>query len=514
MKYNILDLSVRKKILEEILGSENQRRKEESLRRFEVYKQNQRRLIMAALAQEFSPKTVASMRTLTSINLTKRIIDQKASIYREAPDRSFTKGSGDPLSDLELKQLQNTYHLGAFNVSFKNANRLFKLQSDQIHLQVVVQGRTPIMRVLMPHHLDVVPSLNNPEQGEVFITSVMDRSRFMSNTFGDIQSTSSSMRDQFSDLRDQLIADPDDQQRLAQTRFVWWTDEWNFATNGLGEIVDEMNVPLASATEDDVQNPIGIAPFVDVSSSKDFEYWLRSGSNIVDFSIEMGVMLSDLANTMRLNGHVQGVIYAEKVPGSIAIGPNKWIHIPINPDATIQPSVEMLSPSSQIQQQMDTVQSLIQLMIAQEGLDAKSIAGSANGQTYSSAIERLLALIERFEASRDDIDAFSLAETKVFDLIKKWTNLYFETKDDELRTVLHEKINLARIPEDAELHVSFAKPEEMMTEQQRVDVAIKQLQEGVMSQSEAIAYIRGISIEAAEKVAEEINEFLPEARGE
>lgn len=513
MRHNILDIGVRKTILNEILGEENQRRKEESLRRFEVYKQNQRRFVMAALAQEFSPKTVSTMRTLTSINLTKRVVDQKASIYREPPLRIFTKGNKQELSPQELQEVTNCYHLGNFNVSFKNANRLFKLQSDQIHLQVVIQGGVPIMRVLMPHHLDVIPSIDNPEKGEVFITSVMDRQRLMMNSYSDIQSINLGNRDQYRDLTDQKIADPDDQEKLSQMRFTWWSDEWNFITNGLGEIVDEMNYPLQTANEEDVRNPIGIAPFVDVSTAKDYEYWVRSGSNIVDFSIEMGVMLSDLANTMRLNGHIQGVVYAEKVPGSIAIGPNKWIHIPINPDATIQPSVEMLSPSSQIQQQMDTLQTLIQLMIAQEGLDAKSIAGMGGGQTYSSAIERLLALIERFEASRDDIDSFTLAETRVFEIMKAWINLYFRAEDDSMNPILNDKINISRIPEDAELQVQYGKPEEMLTEQQRVDVAIKQLQEGVMSQTEAIAYIRDIPMEQAEKVAEEINEFLPEATG-
>ena len=77
MKYDVLSLGVRKQFLDEILQEENQRRKEESIRRYEIYKQNQKRFVLQALVNEFSPKTVVSMRTLTSINLTKRIIDQK-----------------------------------------------------------------------------------------------------------------------------------------------------------------------------------------------------------------------------------------------------------------------------------------------------------------------------------------------------------------------------------------------------------------------------------------------------
>ena len=39
--------------------------------------------------------------------------------------------------------------------------------------------------------------------------------------------------------------------------------------------------------------------------------------------------------------------------------------------------------------------------------------------------------MERFEASRDDIDAFSKAEAEVFDIAKRWSNLYQNTNDEE-----------------------------------------------------------------------------------
>lgn len=507
MKYDVLSLGVRKQFLDEILQEENQRRKEESLRRYEIYKQNQKRFVLQALVNEFSPKTVSSMRTLTSINLTKRIIDQKASIYRDAPLRTFSRFGGTSLSDTEIKQCENIYSTGGFNIGFKTANRLFKLQSDQIHLQCIPQEHKLTLRVLMPHHLDVVPSKDHPEKGEVFITSVMDTSRLLTNMYQDLQG---SQFNDYRDLRDQKIADPDDMQKRAKMRFIWWTDEFNFSTNGLGEYTDENNMPIeVQDPAKTFENVIGKAPFVDVSAAKDYEYWLRSGSSVCDFAVEMGVMLSDLSNTMRLNGHIQGVIYSEKVPGKVAVGPNVFIHIPLDPDKAVQPRLEMLSPTAQIEQQMKTLESLIQLLVAAEGLDSKSIGGMAGGTTYSSAIERLLALMERFEASRDDIDAFSKAEAEVFDIAKRWSNLYQNTNDEEGEPSLVPDINISQIPEDTRVAVSYAKPEEMMSDKDKTDMVIAQLNEGLITRAQAIAIIQDLPYEEAEKMVIEIeNDIL------
>jgi hypothetical protein len=165
----------------------------------------------------------------------------------------------------------------------------------------------------------------------------------------------------------------------------------------------------------------------------------------------------------------------------------------------------MLSPQAQIQEQMQNLESLIQLLIAQEGLDAKSLTGAGGGQTYSSAIERLLALIERFEASRDDIDAFSQAEAKVFEISKAWSNLLVNTFDQDLMPTMDPELNLSMIPVDTRVAVSYAKPEEMKSDKDKTEIAIQQLTEGLISKAEAIAMIRDITVDQAKVIVDEID---------
>lgn len=496
--YDIMNAGIRKELLEEIMGEENKRRKEESLRRWEIYRQNQKEFIMKALTREFAPKTVTNMRTLTSVNLTKRIIDQKASIYREAPERVFTRKSGT-LNDQEMAQCKNIYEHGNFDVSFKKANRLFKLQSDQIHLQIIPEENFGCLtqRVLMPHHLDVVPSKSNPEMGEIFITSVMDKARLL-------QSESVGLQDQFNpirDFQDQKIADADDGQKLANMRFVWWTDEYNFITDGYGNIIPDDD----GGDVNDVTNPIGMAPFVDVSFDKDFEYWQRSGSNIVDFALDFGVVVSDTANINRLQGYAQGVIYAEKAPGQIVVGPNNIMHIPLDPNKEIQPRFEFVSPNPDLEASLKFMDSILSFLLFSEGLDNDAVSGKMGTQNYSSAIERLLAMVERYEASRDDIDSFKKAERRVFDINKAWSNLFQNTVDENGDEYLDSELMLAMIPDDTKVTVNFKKPEQIMTEKDKTDNFIAQIEGGLMSKSEAIAKLREIPIEEAVKVLAEID---------
>jgi len=85
----IEDQGFRKNVIDEILGDENRRRKEDAKTRFEVYRDRQERFVLEKLREMFDPTTVKEMRKITSINFTKRIVNEKASIYKDPPERLF-----------------------------------------------------------------------------------------------------------------------------------------------------------------------------------------------------------------------------------------------------------------------------------------------------------------------------------------------------------------------------------------------------------------------------------------
>ena len=73
--YNYLDLGVRRSILQDMDSEENTRRKKESLMKYEIYKSRQAPFVYEKIKREMGAEAAKS-RTITSINLTKKIINE------------------------------------------------------------------------------------------------------------------------------------------------------------------------------------------------------------------------------------------------------------------------------------------------------------------------------------------------------------------------------------------------------------------------------------------------------
>ena len=519
---DILDLGYRKKIIDETQSEENKRRKEESLRRWDIYQGQQRQYILRALINEFSQDTVADMRTFTSINLTKRITDEQAAIYKIPPERTFQK-KGGPLAGNELLQVTNLYELGKYNVQLKKANKAFKLNDDEIHIQVIPKDGKICWRVLFPHHLDVVPDEMDPTKAKVYVISNMDRSRLDSPRNADVQGSGTSRQgtvtNDFSDSQNQSIGDSDDWR--IEARFAWWSDEYNFISNGWGDVIDkETGEPTNAIEESKIKNPVEKATFVRIGDENDFEYWRRAANGVVDFNIDYGVILSDTANVNRLQGHAQAIIYSDKIPNNFRIGPNIVLHLPIDKNKEIQPRFEFVTPNTNMNASLDLLEAYLRMFLSSQGMDAKMISGKADGQRFNSGIERLLSMIERFDASRDDFDAFRAAEQTLLEYTALWSNAFQGANIGEgnVKPLVPDLQN-GKIPGDVFVDVKYAEPEAIQTKSDEEESVIRLMENGLLSKSEAIQLIRQVDEETAlnimAKIAkEEIDPVFKEEPGE
>jgi hypothetical protein len=506
---DILDPGVRKLVIEEILGEENQKRKEESLKRFEIYRERQRLFLERALLKEFSKETVDEFRKVTSVNLAKRIVDELASIYTTEPSRTFQTKSGE-LSENELEQINNLYAKSTSNVKLKRANRWFEL-FDQGAIQVLPMNGIVDARVLAPHQYDVIPKDSDPETGEVYIISIFDKHRLLSGSAGgrsfelsDPPSFNSSYSNYYSDYRNQKIGDADDFKKAMN--FVWWSKDWNFITDGRGSMLDESGNVVIQPNESEIMNPIQTLPFIDIAREKDFEFWVRHGSSVTEFSIEFLVLLCDIFNIHKMQGYSQAIIFSEKVPANMRVGPNHILHIPLDPNKEVQPRFEFASPSPDMASSLELAETFMRLFLTSRGIDPKTVSGKAETQRFSSGIERLLAMIEKFEASKDSIDIFRGVEDKYFELMKKWSNAFQGvTKPNGKTEPLIDDLRIATIPEDAFVTVQFKGPEIVQTKSEREDSVIKQMQEGLLSRTEAIQEIRGVEEEVAKEIVQKID---------
>jgi hypothetical protein len=484
---DLMSESIRRSVIKEIKGDENKRRRAESLKRFEVYRERQDRYILEKLESEFSEKTVREMRKILSINLCPRIVDQLASIYKTPPVRGVAN-----LTEAQEQQVAVLYEHAMVDVKLAQANKYFKLE-NQCAIQVVPRNGIVKIRVLLPHQYDVLPDENNPEEAYAYVVSVFDKFEYL-NSASSSADLSNPGRGGFlkssetMDGMNQSIADSEDY-KASLERYEVWTKDLNFLMDGNGNIV----------SGDDVVNPIGELPFIDVACEKDFEFWIRRGNGIVDFAIDFGAQLSDIANIIRMQGYAQAVISAEKQPDSMVVGPNHilWLQLDAN-RPELKPTFEFVSPGSDLQASLDFLEMTLRLFLTSKGIDPKTVSGKLDSQSFSSGVERLLSMIDKFESSKSDTEIFRYVEMKLFHLLKLWSNVYQNTDQ------LIPELQLGKIPDDAKMTVNFVQPQAVQTKTELEDSIIKLLDKGLTTKKAAIMELKGIDEDSADEVLAEI----------
>jgi hypothetical protein len=456
----------RLQFIKETKSADNLIRKNESFKQYEIVNDRLKKHVTDYLLSQFSQDTVLEMPVVSSINLAKRVIEKQASVYASAPDREFSQLSEE--QDMELEDLLAESNL---NQKLSKANKYFKLQGQALLMILPKDGELDI-RVLMQHHYDVIPSDTNPEEAAAYVISTYDRAIMMAG---------------YSDNTNQGIADADDYKARLE-RYLVWTEEANFVFNGKGEILGDI-----------LPNPLGnLDMFIDISIDKDFEYFVRGGSSVTDFAIQYCGALSDLGNVIKLQGYAVAFMTgdSELMPKSLTVGPNKILLLPQNANNPVRTEFGFASPSPDVAGSIKYIETLLSNFLTSRGLDGKLVNGAGDSSKYASGIERLLALIEEFSASKNDFDLFKSVEEEVFDAIKQWAEVTYNT-DMAFLTF--------KFPYESDLSVKFYEPTMIQSEAEKLaNIQVKR-DLGLMSRVEAIAYDRNVDEVKALEIMQKID---------
>jgi len=483
----------RKRIISEIEAEGNKERKDEALRRFEVFNDRQDKYILAKLKEEFR-ENADDMRKVLSINISKRIIKEQASIYQREPDRHF----GDA-SEKELIQLENLYRYACIDQKMSEANEYFKLYNDQVLMSVIPRGGIVEVRPMIPYNYDVIPDRKNPEKPFAVIMNVYDKYDELSAV--NEPQFKSKLRGRNTGIEpdniNQKIADADDYKAM-QKRYVVWTDDFNFVMNGKGQVVDIVD-------ERDFINPLGRLPFVDISEAKSHEFFRRYGSNVIDFSIEFGVMMSDIANVSRLQSYAQAIVTAEKRPEGMKMGPMNalWLKSSKNPDVK-DPTFQFVSPSPDLQGALNILETKLRIFLSAQGVDTNSVTGTLNAKSATSGIERLLNMVEKFEASKSDLSHFRKAEDEIFTLVRDWSNEFQGVKTEDGGLV--PDLNNGVISENVSFEIQYKEPEIIQTREDLEASVKRRLDMGMMTKKRALMELDGLDEQMAEEMLAEVEE--------
>ena len=355
------------------------------------------------------------------------------------------------------------------------------------------------MRVMRNHHLDSLDDAMDPEVAGGYVISTFDSFLFLEDFksrnvptgfIGPSKKLSTNKGDRFN----QPIGDSDDPQ-TAFGRYVWWTPEFNYITNRSGEII----------SGEDVFNPLaefGLMPIIDISLEKDFEYWVRQGESLTEFTVDYNAALTELGQIVKMQGFAQAWMKApaDLIPESIQVGPNHILKLVTDPDNPNSTEFGFSSPSPDIGGSIRYLELLLSNFLSSKGIDPKMVTGSADAQRFGSGIERFLAMLEKFEASKDDFAIYRRTEEKVYDLVKAWHNRLRETDllDDKYKTV--------ELPQESRVIVEFRQPELIQSPEDRINVWSRKIEEGLASRVDALMDLKGLSRDEAVQKLLEIEE--------
>lgn len=475
----------RLRVIAAIDSDQNTERKKESLKECEIYFDDIRPYVLRYLRTRFNGTTVAEMPIIASVNLAKRIVDEEASIYTNAPTREFTNLTDDQREVAEL-----IYKDMMADLKLMHANRFFRLQ-DQHHLLVQpVDGKLTI-RNYKNHQIDAEENPMNPEKALSYIFTGFDK-----KVWNDDRNYDNA------NVNNEVIADEDDYQSQLK-RYVIWSKDFHFMMDANGNPVSmdgEEEIPMDNPLSGD-----NIIPIIDISGLKDYEYFQSYGNSLTDFTVEFNGHLSSLAHVVDLQGFAQAVVKgpADMIPQNLVVGPNQVLRLPTDPESEgADTDFSFANPGSDIAGSQAYIEAILSMYLSSRGADPKVISGTANGQqAFSSGIERLLSMIDKFEASREDISLFEAVEKKLWQIVKAWHNVLRDTDQ------LDDKYKTQPFPDDSEVQVMFSSPELVTTEKERLEAIEMKRDLGLISQRMAVKEFHGVDDDM-------VNEIMAEIEGE
>ena len=471
-------LESRKAIIAEIKSEENKDRKAKSLQEYEIYNGNINQYVEAYLTQQLSAKTVKKMPIISSIDICKRIVDQEASVYKSEPKREYVD-----VDDSDKEAVELAYEDAMADLKLMKSNRYYKLQAQSL-VQVLPKEGKIDFRILMPHHYDIVPDPNDPEKALAIIISSFDKEAFTQgnrpvNNYNFVVGNSS-------DNLNQTIADSEDY-KASLERYAVWSKDMNFIMNGNGQIV----------SGPDISNTIGVMPFVEVVADKDFTYFVDRGSQLANFAVQYNAALSDLANIVRLQAYSQAVMIGakESMPEEITVGPTTVIKMTVDPNNPIPTDFKFVSPSPDLGGSIQFIEVLISNFLSSRGLSPATVSGKAQGDRFTSGVDRFLAMIDKFEATKQDYSIYKVAEQKLFEIVKSWLLAYSNTG------LLDKKYWVSQSFNNAYLNVTFNRPDEAQSQKEKLDIIQQKLEMGLIDDVSALMQLENLSeLEAEERL--------------
>ncbi len=528
----LLDEGVRKKLLEEMRGPENKRRKAEMFKRYECLKDKTDAYVLQVLACQFSSVTVREMQyAITNISFARTIIDKLARVYSNGVKRTLPKDQADSQVDIDLMA-----KVIKINSSMKKWNTYVKAFRNTLAYIRPCQGKFKKLSlevsILAPHLYDVVSKTADPREMMAVILSDYRPSRGTlyaqgDAAFGGRSGVTDVSLSRVKDGVNQAIADPDDiahgdviqidskgkgaerqpgdkagggADDLERERYVWWTENYHFTTNGKGTILAVGGDGEGADIKD--SNPIKELPFVNLTEDQDEQFWAEGGNDIADSAIKINAFLTHIVHIAVTQGYGQLVMSGKDLPESISVGPNHAIKMNQNSTDEPTPVAQFISASPPIAELQGLVEMYVALALSTNNLSTKGVSAKLDGGAgFPSGIAMLLDKAESMEDIQEQSELFIEAEPEIWCKLAVWHSLL------KARDALEDGLQQLTLPEDPVVIPEFNKVAPIVSEKEQLEIYEKRLQLGLSSEIEILMRDNpGLTEEAAKEKLKKILE--------
>jgi len=465
----LLDINFRKKAIEEIQSDGNRRHKRKKLKAYEIYKDLTKKWVIEDISKEFSEKTVSQMvNRAANISIARKINDKKARSY-----------AGGVIREIEGEE-ENTKKVGqlveflSFDSVMKKADRLSELLKN-VEIQALYQNDpvesmddgTPrkrlVNRIMLPHQYDPIVHAHDKTHPVAFILS-------------DFYDTKSLIIDQYlsdyTGTRDSTLSQEVKKQAAMPTMdekpsiYIWWSGKYHFTTDDKGNILETLS-------PEGLQNPMQVLTFTSIHGDQDDSYWCDGGDDLIDGSVLVNVLMTDLFAIMNVQGWGQLVITGKKIPADIQGGPHRALTYEYD-DGEPQPKVEYVSSNPPIDQWRECITMYVALLLSTNGLSTSNISTTLTGAQLASGIAMMLDNAESMESVEDKQKMFKGAEAKA------WKN-NFATHNYlvDAGVAVEDENAIGPIVTKKRVLTKFHQSKPIMTESEKVDVLTKKKATGL-----------------------------------
>lgn len=398
---------------------EVERRKEDK-KRYLMFSGATKEVIETAIKKEFKNQNTIQelMNRLIPLNISQKIINKLAGVYKEAPLRSVASKDEDEQEMLET--LEDCLDL---NMRMKEANRFFKLNKKALIEPYLDDFGKPAIRVLPAHTYHVF--------------SYKTKKKSLPNIICKID-----------EVAEQLI---------------WWSDESHWLTNYKGEVQEDLMKTMDNA---EGENPYGILQFEFINESSNSVCPIQD-DDLLALSIAIPVILTDLM--FGLKYQCWAIIWTVGKVGDIPFNPNSVIQMEFGEPGQ-EPSVNSIKPDIDSDKMLNAVLALVSLLLTTKNLQAGAISDGISAQTAASGIAKVLDSAESVEDKKDQQAFFYRAEQSLFEKLRTLISYWSETAQ------LSPDLNFSQLPDDFAVNIVFQEPRALMTEGEMIDNSKKKIE--------------------------------------